>query len=223
VTRRRRARRGEGERLREEILAAADRLLVQTACEEAVSVRAIGAAVGVSPPAIYLHFADKAELLFAVCERHFAALDAATDAAAASAPADDQLEALRRRGRAYIRFGVDNPSHYRILFMGGAGADPSGWTPERLLASSAFGHLVDNVRRAMDTGALAYGDAHLVATGLWAAVHGVASLLIAKPHFPWPDVDALVDHVLATQVRGLAATAADDTPSAPNGQSVRGR
>lgn len=210
---RERARRGEGDRLREEILAAADRLLVQTACEEAVSIRAISTAVGVSPPAIYLHFADKAELLFAVCERHFAALDAATEAAAAAAPPGDHLEALRRRGRAYVRFGVDNPEHYRILFMGRPGADPSGWTSERLMASSAFVHLVDAVRGAMDAGVLASGDPHLVATGLWAAVHGVASLLIAKPQFPWPDVDALLDHVLATQVRGLAAPVAGPASS----------
>ena len=66
--RRARARRGEGPRLREEILAAATRLLAETGDEEAVSIRAVAEAVGVTPPSIYLHFADKTELIFAVCE-----------------------------------------------------------------------------------------------------------------------------------------------------------
>jgi len=48
--RRHRARRGEGARLREEILAAGTRLLLETGDEEAVSIRAIAQAVGVTPP-----------------------------------------------------------------------------------------------------------------------------------------------------------------------------
>src|SRR6266540_4850124 len=73
--RRTRARRGEGEKLREQILEVAERLLVETVDEEAVTIRAVADAVGVTPPSVYLHFADKDELLFAICERHFAQLD----------------------------------------------------------------------------------------------------------------------------------------------------
>ena len=63
ASRRTRARRGEGERLREEILDAAERLLIETGNRDAVSIRAVAEAVGVTPPSIYLHFADKTELL----------------------------------------------------------------------------------------------------------------------------------------------------------------
>ena len=66
-----RSRRGEGERLRDEILAAADELLVETASEDAVSIRAVADAVGVTPPSIYRHFPDKTSLLVAVCLRSF--------------------------------------------------------------------------------------------------------------------------------------------------------
>ena len=68
-----RARKGEGELLRDEIIAATEALLVRTGDASAVSVRAIADAVGVTPPSIYLHFADKSELLYAVGEAHFAA------------------------------------------------------------------------------------------------------------------------------------------------------
>ena len=52
MTTRSRARRGEGDLLREEILLAATRLLIETGNEDAMSIRAIADAVGVSPPSI---------------------------------------------------------------------------------------------------------------------------------------------------------------------------
>ena len=75
--RRSRSRRGEGEHLRDEILAAAERILIETNDQSALSIRAIAAAVGVTPPSIYLHFADRNDLVFAVCERHAEQLDRA--------------------------------------------------------------------------------------------------------------------------------------------------
>jgi AcrR family transcriptional regulator len=192
-----RARRGEGERLREEILLATERLLIKTGDQDSVSVRAIARAVGVTPPSIYLHFADKAELLFAVCARHFLALDESMETAAVGAT--DPLEALRLRGRAYVRFGLDHPEQYRVLFMSRPSAKPVGWTPDAMLENAAFTHHLDAVVRAFPD----HDDTYVVAIGLWAGVHGVVSLLLSQPDFPWPDLDSLVDHVLTTQARGL--------------------
>jgi len=199
--RRARARRGEGERLRSEILAATERLLVQTGDLEAVSIRAVADAVGISPPSIYLHFADKNELLWAVCERHFAALDEVIEQAAAGIA--DPIESLLLRGRAYIRFGVENPEPYRILFMSKPTATPENFPPERILQSAAFDHLVQAVVRAIAAGDLA-GDPTIVSIGLWAAGHGITSLFISKPDFPWPDKDQVIDRLLWTQIEGLA-------------------
>ena len=201
ATRRARARRGEGELLRNEILAAAEQLLIQTGDDDAVSIRAIADAAGVTPPSIYLHFSDKTELLAAVCEARFRDFDQYLQEATAGI--DDPLEALRARGRAYVRFGLEHPEHYRILFMTRAAAECAHNDVEDLPGLNAFARLVDDVARAMDDGALAKGDAFLVATGLWTGVHGVTSLLIARPDFPWPEQDLLLDHVLDTAVRGL--------------------
>ena len=198
---RRRAPRGQGERLRDEILDAAERLLVETGDEEAVSIRAVAEAVGVTPPSIYLHFADKNELIFAVCERQFERLDRVLEDAAAGS--DDSLESLKLRGRAYVRFGVGNPEQYRILFMGNAGRSPADFDRERLTNMASFDHLVDAVKRCMDAGRLPPGDQTLVALGLWAVVHGITSLMISKPEFPWPDRDAFADYLCELQVRGL--------------------
>src|ERR687893_1922283 len=93
---RRRAKRGQGELLRADILAAAERLLIQTGDEGAVSIRAIADAAGVTPPSIYLHFADKTELLAAVCEVRFQDFDRYLEEATIGI--DDPLDALRARG-----------------------------------------------------------------------------------------------------------------------------
>jgi AcrR family transcriptional regulator len=198
AARRPRSRKGEGERLRDEILQATERLLIRTGDQGAVSVRAIAEAVGVTPPSIYLHFADKNELIFAVCAQHFGALDEAIESAAADAT--DPLEELRRRGLAYVRFGLDHPEQYRILFMSKPSAMPETWTPAVMLENAAFNHHLEAVQRAFP----GVDDAYMVAIGLWAAVHGVVSLMISQPEFPWPDIEVLVDHMLATQVYGIA-------------------
>ena len=120
-----RARRGEGDRTREAILEAADRLLVESGSEEAVSVRAVADAVGLTPPTIYRHFDDKDHLLFEVCAVHFDRLDREVVAPVVAAVADP-VEALRQIAHDYVRFGLDDPEHYRIMFMGHA-----AHTPER--------------------------------------------------------------------------------------------
>ncbi|HMG27994.1 MAG TPA: TetR/AcrR family transcriptional regulator [Acidimicrobiia bacterium] len=195
-----RSRRGEGETLREDLLAATEELMIKTGSADAVSIRAIADAVGVTPPSIYLHFADKSSLILAVCERHFEVFDSIIEEAGRST--GDPVESLRRRGRAYVRFGLENPEPYRILFMTRA----EGARQYDVLVGAggrAFQHLVDAVQRCIDAGAFRPVDAVLAATGVWTAVHGVTSLLISLPGFPWPDVDALVDHVCDIEIRGL--------------------
>jgi AcrR family transcriptional regulator len=199
--RRARARRGEGQRLREEILAAATRLLAETGNEEAVSIRAVAEAVGVTPPSIYLHFADKTELIFAVCEEQFRKLDA--EMAVAEAGVDDPVEALRRRGQAYVRFGLRNAEAYRVLFMY-KNYVPEGIDHQDLRRSDTFNHLVEAVQRCLDAGALRPGDPLQIAVGLWVLVHGITSLLIAAPSFPWPaEPDQLVDRLVTDHLQGL--------------------
>ena len=200
--RRSRARRGEGEKLRGQILEASERLLIETGDEEAVTIRAVAEAVGVTPPSVYLHFADKDDLLFAICEVHFAQLDRVTEEAAARS--DDLMEALALRGRAYIRFGIEHPEQYRILFMRRPSHTPESFQVDRLRDAAAFGHLVEHVSKCVQAG-LIDGDPLVVSLGLWAVVHGLTSLLISKPDFPWPDLDVIIDHVCRTAIRGLSS------------------
>jgi AcrR family transcriptional regulator len=204
VAPRRRARRGEGERLRAQIIEAAEKLLIKTGDEEAVSIRAVADAVGVTPPSIYLHFRDKDELIFSICERHFTRLDAYIEKAGAKA--SDPIESLILRGKAYVRFGIENPEQYRILFMSKGARSEENMQPEELRQSASFDHLVQAVQRGVDAGSFS-GDPLLISMGLWAVVHGITSILISHPHFPWPDNEKLIDHVLRLQCAGLTAGA----------------
>lgn len=182
--RRSRAPRGEGDKLRDEILDAAERLLIASGDADAVSIRAIADAVGVTAPSIYMHFEDKHALINAVCERHFRELDRVS--ARATDGVDDPVEAVREMGCAYVRFGLERPEQYRILFMSKEiDPNPRAYL-ERLKGLSGFNNLVAAVTRCLESGAFRPGDAFQIACTLWAGVHGITSLLIAKPNFPWP-------------------------------------
>ena len=78
---------------------------------------------------------------------------------------------------------------------------PANYTPEKMGEMAGFDHLVDNVQQCIDAGVIAADDAELVSVGLWALVHGVTSLLVSRPTFPWPPVDELVDHVCSASTR----------------------
>jgi AcrR family transcriptional regulator len=201
-SRRTRGRRGEGDKLRREILAAAEALLARTSDESAISIRAVADAVGITPPSIYLHFTDKEELLLEVCATNFDAVSKAVEDAAAGAP--DPLEALRRASLAYARFGMEHPEAYRVLFMRKA---PS---PEReeielgqLLSSSGYSWLIGAIQTCMDAGLMRRTDPLMAAVGLWSLVHGITSLMIAKPGFAWPALEELINYNIGAHLKGL--------------------
>lgn len=208
-TKRRRSQRGSGEQLRAEIVAAAKELLAKAASVDDVSIRAVADAVGVTPPSIYLHFSDKTELVSAVVVDVFAELDAAVVEAVAAA--DGPMDRLRASGVAYVRFAVSHPEHYRIAAM-----DPCP-TPyvDEVLASAAFVHFQAIVEECMASGIFPAGDSLPVTLDLWAAAHGIASLMIAKPFLPWGDPGAAAERVLCAAALGHAAAGMVGEPVTP--------
>jgi AcrR family transcriptional regulator len=191
LTRRRRAPRGSGEQLHDEILDAATELLLETGDEKAVSIRSVAQRVGITSPSIYLHFADKDALLDAVCAHYLEKLDEQMQLAAVGQPTT--MDVLRAQGLAYVRFAAQTPELYRIATMcrGVPGSDV-----DATLAGSAFVHMLHGVQALMDEGVYAPGDPTVIALQLWSAAHGVAALVIAKPYLPFGDIDTFADQVL---------------------------
>jgi AcrR family transcriptional regulator len=175
-------------------------LLTSTGRQEDVSVRAVAELVGVTAPSIYMHFKDKDELLDAVCAEHFAALGRAMEEEAATKA--DPLERLLGQGRAYVRFALAQPEHYRLSTMisGKAGS------VDEIIQDTCFQQLLATVDKCTEAGIFPESPGSTVDIGLrlWAATHGIASLLVTKPWLPWGDVDDLVEHVLRAAVIGNA-------------------
>lgn len=194
---RRRAPRGSGEQLRDEILDATTDLLLETGHAKAVSIRSVAQRVGVTPPSIYLHFADKDTLLDAVCARYFEKLDEEMQRAAADQPS--AIEVLRAQGLAYVRFATKTPELYRIATMG---EGRPGSDVDVALNSSAFEHMRSAIESLMAEGVYPAGDSTAFVLELWAAAHGVAAMLISRPYMPWGDAEVFTDRVLRAMCAG---------------------
>ena len=137
---------------------------------EHVSLRAIDAAVGVSPSAAYHHFADKEALMEAVSARGFAQLDQFILChVSVDSHLGGPLELMRHSANAYISFAVDHPHLFQVMFNGRV-APPH---PEYI-----EGSLVSTLSHLQTEYGFAQEDSHLLETVLMASVHGIAALVI---------------------------------------------
>jgi AcrR family transcriptional regulator len=212
--RRRRAPRGSGDQLRDEILAAATELLLDTGHAKAVSIRSVAQRVGVTPPSIYLHFADKDALLDAVCARFFEKLDEEMQRVSADQPST--IDVLRAQGLAYVRFALKTPELYRIAMMG---ESRPGSDVDMALNTSAFVHMRNTVESLIEEGIYPPGDPTTKALELWTVAHGVAALLISRPYLPWGDGEAFADGVMKSAVVGQIVSGAID-PDLPPSEAI---
>lgn len=199
--RRRRAQRGSGVQLRAEIIAATKQLLAAGGTADTITIRAVAEAVGITSPSIYLHFADKQQLLDAVVADVFGELDDAMVKAAADETTP--LGKLHAYGLAYVRFAVAHPEHYRVAMLDPCVAPDA--EADRVIVSSCFAHLRETVAECFTAGVFTEGEPLAVAFDCWAAVHGVASLLITKPNVPLGDPEEFAERALAACALGHAA------------------
>lgn len=182
--------RGEGSRLRDEIIAAAGALLSETGDPTQISLRGVARRVGIAPTSVYLHFPDVEQLALAVANQYFAELAAVQDAAEHGLT--DPPARLVERCRAYCRFGIEHPGHYRLMFRAEL-APTMALKFQEVPGRTSFQALVDAVQRCAgsDAGRSAE-DAQRVATLIWSMEHGLVSLAISRPRFPWPPIDELI-------------------------------
>lgn len=183
---RRRAARGEGPKLREQLLEAAEELLLASGDEQDLTIRAVAAKVGVTSPSVYRHFADKDALVDAVCLRAWDELARSMDAALDRH--EDPFQAMRHLGAAYISWGLAHATQYRLLLL----APATGGSERPAAADACLRHLERAVAPCVEQGVL-HGDVASLTLTMWAALHGYVALRITQPGLPWdddPDVDA---------------------------------
>jgi AcrR family transcriptional regulator len=179
-----RNRRGEGDRLREDIVTAAASMLAESGDAHQVTLRGVAKKIGISAPSIYRHFPDVEHLTMAVVERAFTTFAAARDRAGrqAASPA----ARLLARCRAYCQFAIDHPGEYRFMFSPDAPtADADSDRPPVQMA--VFRALADSIRACQEAGLAAAADSpDWLAAEIWAALHGLVLLRLNAPSFPWP-------------------------------------
>src|ERR1700755_282341 len=191
--------RGQGERLREEIISVAVQMLGQLADDEALSLRAVARAVSISPTSVHLYFPDRDALVAAAMERcHSEMVQAADDAEAAH---QDPALGLRARILAQAAWVQDHPGIYKVMHESKVGMP---------FKEVLFTRTTAAVQRCMDAGLAPPGDAATVALDLRTAVIGMLSLRIHEPELPWPPSPEQADRFLSKLV-GIAPPT-EETP-----------
>ena len=163
--------------------------LVESAGAEAISLREVARAVGVSATSVYRHFPDKRALMTALAQEGLHRLGAAQQDAAGAA-AGTGAAAFTATGRAYVHFALANPGLFRLTFTY-PGIDVGDPTSDAA-ASLLHDHALD----------IANGDerlARVVALRAWALVHGLALLMLDGRV---PPNDALIDAAISSVVLG---------------------
>jgi AcrR family transcriptional regulator len=191
--------------LRQQILDAARDLLVRDGYDR-LSMRRVAERIDYSPTAIYLHFKDKQELVFSVCDETFARLVRELETLDTDYP--DPLVRLRKGMERYIAFGLKNPEHYiPALIL----PHPEVLDPKRQAAIvaadsnalRALGTLRNAIAACVKTKKIRRVDPDIAARALWTALHGITSALIVHDKFPWGDRDKVIATLLDTLVNGV--------------------
>jgi AcrR family transcriptional regulator len=172
-----------------------------------LSMRKLAEKVGCSPGTIYLYFRSKEHLVNCLVEDAFDKLLNVLDEAHDS---EKPVQSLRNKLRAYVNFGLRFPNHYHLAFV----MRPTG----RAVTTEGRPHpsfdvLRDAVRRCVDQKRFPGPDIETTSQVLWTAIHGVTSLLIVLPKFPWVDQEKLIDSVIDNAIAGLRQ------PSEKNGRN----
>jgi AcrR family transcriptional regulator len=193
--------------LRKKILDTARDLFVAHGYD-GVTLRGIAETIEYAPGTIYSHFKNKDALIQALCLADFEAFETYFPRHALPA---DPLEAICEIGKAYVRFALTHPNHYRLMFMTPRVVEPPAEALEMQgdPARDAYALLRQTVRCAIDADLFRdeFRDPDLLAQTLWAGVHGMASLEIAigrDPWLSWAPATARMEAMIDAMFHGLA-------------------
>jgi len=167
-------------------LVAAALELARTGGPDAVVLREATRMVGVVPNAAYRHFADRDELLAAVCAAAMDELATRMAAGVARVPGEHgdpaaAAQRLRAIGVAYLTFAREEPGLFATAFalpqQHDYGVPDGGTGPDR----SPLGQLRAALDELVDAGVLGQGRRDGIEYPVWSAVHGLAVLTSQGP------------------------------------------
>lgn len=180
--------RGQGELLRDEIVATALVLLGELGDDEALSLRAVAKSLGISPTSMYLHFTDRDALVIAAMAKAHADMRAAVDALLAAGVDGHPRQALRIRLKGMAAWAVAHPGLTKVMHE-------SRTSPAMPFKAELFERLVTAVAQC------GHEDPVATALDLRSAVLGAVSLRINEPGLPWGDLDGQLDRLIDAILR----------------------
>jgi AcrR family transcriptional regulator len=185
--------------LRRVILNAARNIFVRQGYED-FSMRKLAEKVEYSPGTVYLHFKNKEELFECLVEESFARLLRTLTSLQNGQQRQDPVNELKRAMRAYVDFGLSNPNDYRFVFLL---KPPAAKRPNKV--HGAFEALRNMVKRCVEEKRFRAVDVEATSQILWSSAHGITSLLIQRPTFPWVPKQKLIAQAFNTAVDSLLA------------------
>ena len=142
-----------------------------------VTMRGVAARIGVTPMALYRHFASREALLAAVVDEAQATFLRYLQRAMAEPTAGERLLAS---GQQYLAFALGHPRRYAVLFMEQRTTNPEAAGGAAAWQDAAtFRFLVDRIRDCAAEGVMHVDAPEDVALSIWAHVHGLVSLYLA--------------------------------------------
>jgi AcrR family transcriptional regulator len=144
----------------------------------ALSMRKIGARLGLSQAAIYRHYESKGALVARIIEAGYRRMLGRVQAAAEGEA--DPREVLRKCFKAYLAFAIENPQLFRSILLGPLGAEGSAiaaLSPGVTRKRESFALLAGTLRRGMELGLFASADIESTAQAVWAAMFGLSARL----------------------------------------------
>lgn len=175
------------------------RQMVETEGLEELSLRKLAGRLGVTAPALYAHVGSKAELLRAVAEEAFRELIGRFQVSAGM----DPLDRIRTMSAQYVDFARSHPQLFRTMFLFRPDFTAESRGDELALATDTFEFAAGPVHDAVAAGLLGETDPVMASLVFWAAVHGVATVILAGPELGRDVEDAVLTEVVETLLAGM--------------------
>jgi len=166
------------------------------------SMRKLAARIEHSPTTIYHYFRDKDDLLFHICENHYAnLLEGMLKIRERGAPPEVTLrEALLY----YVRYSLAHPERYKVVFFSNPQlyGRPEEFKDRDTMSLRLWRNICDVINECMQSGVFRPMDCETLSIVFWSALHGLVSSIIFTKDFPMPDPDVMAEMLLDGLFRG---------------------
>lgn len=188
------------EEARRAILDATEAILVEDGVEQ-FSIRKLATRCGYTAPTIYHYFRDKDGLIDALLEERFTRLLQRVRRVRAQR---DPVDTMRELARAYLRFGLTNPTFYQLMMRGARDGQ------ERTVhaAEETRAIMIAPIQQLAAQDRLYTDDVEGVNQSIWALLHGLTALRIGNPQYPFSKnlFEVALDAMLRGSVRPASAS-----------------